>query len=63
MRMKNWRQSPLILNLGTGWNEWSASRPCRFHPGAQPRYAWLLVKAGQDAMESPHDVSHPRCVL
>ena len=25
--------APLILELGTGWAEWSASRPGRFTPG------------------------------
>jgi hypothetical protein len=56
-RMENWRQSPLILNLGTGWSEWSASRPYRFHPGADPRYALNGRLAVRLCRETNHDFS------
>jgi hypothetical protein len=45
-------QPLLILNLGTRWGEWSASRPGRVLPPGKG----LLVPIGQEAGKAPEPV-------
>jgi hypothetical protein len=47
---------PRFLNLGTSWDEWSASLPCHFTPGERAPGThwiggWVDLRAGLDNME------------
>jgi hypothetical protein len=57
--MKTYRgvdvQIHIFLTSALAGGEWSASRPCRFNPGKEPRYhfigGWVDPRAGLDDME------------
>jgi hypothetical protein len=42
LHMGEWRYSSTILDLGTRWRDWSASRPDRFIPGKISRCTYWI---------------------
>ena len=55
--------NPFILNLDTGWSEWSAPRPIRFTPegstlGTHSVAGWMSPRTDLDALEKKA-ISYP----
>jgi hypothetical protein len=64
MRMEEWYNAPLILNLGTIWKKWSALHTVRVTRGGKDADArWTLEKRkiSYPYQETNHDftVVHP----